>query len=261
MQISVDGATLDVEDRGDGDAIVLLHGFMLTRDIWDAQADALSRTHRVVRADSRGAGRSSAPSGPYLMEALAGDVAATMDALGIERAAIVGHSLGGYVALAFARMYSERVERLALVGAKLGEDTPARARFREDLADEIEARADVAPALDAFLPDMLAPGAAPDLRARVTEIARKYGPTGAAALLRGMALRSSSEDIAGDLAMPVLVLAGAFDAFLPPGDAAVVAAAFPAGRLVTCERSGHLPMLEEPGRTNATLAGWLTGEG
>jgi len=57
--------------------------------------------------------------------------------------------------------------------------------------------------------------------------------------------------------VPVLVLAGAQDPFLPPADAAAEAKAFPRGRLVTCERSGHLPMLEEPDQTNAALAGWL----
>lgn len=258
--VSVDDARLDIDDRGTGDAIVLLHGFPLTRDIWNAQADALSKTHRVILPDLRGMGRSTAPHGPYLMESLAGDIAATLDALGIERASIVGHSLGGYVALAFARMYVERVERLALVGARLGEDTPERARFREGLADRIEAADSIQPALDAFLPQMLAPGASVELHARLAEIASDNGPIGAAAMLRGMAIRTSSEDIAGDIDVPMLVLAGAHDPFLPPAEAAAEAADFPRGRLVTCERSAHLPMLEEPDRTNAALAGWLAGQ-
>ncbi len=257
MRVAVDGAQLDVDDRGSGDAIVLLHGFPLTREIWNAQADALSKTHRVVLPDLRGMGRSSAPHGPYLMEALAGDIAAALDALGIERATIVGHSLGGYVALAFARMYVERVSRLALVGARLGEDTPERARDREALADRIEAASSIEPAVEAFLPQMLGPDAPPDLRARVGGIMRESGPIGAAAMLRGMAVRSSSEDIAGDIGVPVLVIAGASDPYLRPAEAAATAAAFPSGRLMTFERSGHLPMLEEPEQTNATLAGWL----
>ncbi len=257
MRVAVDDAQLDIDDRGSGDAIVLLHGFPLTREIWNAQADALSKTHRVVLPDLRGMGRSSAPHGPYLMEALAGDIAAVLDALGIERASIVGHSLGGYVALAFARMYVERVSRLALVGTRLGEDAPERARDRETLADRIEAENSIEPAVEAFLPKMLGPDASPDLHARVGGIMRESGPIGAAAMLRGMAVRSSSEDIAGDVEVPVLVIAGAHDPFLPPAEAAAAGAAFPNARLVTCERSGHLPMLEEPEQTNAALAGWL----
>jgi pimeloyl-ACP methyl ester carboxylesterase len=255
--VSVDDAQLAVDDRGSGDAIVLLHGFPLTHEIWNAQADALAKTHRVVRPDLRGMGGSTPTHGPYLMESLAGDVAAMLDALGIERATIVGHSLGGYVALAFARMYVERVERLALFGTRLGEDTPERAQFRETLASQIEAAASIEPAVEAFLPQLLAPAANRDLRARVAAIVRQNGPIGAAAMLRGMAVRSSSEDIAGDIDVPTIVVAGAYDPFLPPAEAAASAAAFPRCRLVTCERSGHLPMLEEPEQTNATLAGWL----
>jgi pimeloyl-ACP methyl ester carboxylesterase len=257
IMVSVDDAQLAVDDCGSGDAIVLLHGFPLTREIWNAQAAALSKTHRVVRPDLRGMGGSTPSHGPYLMESLAGDVAATLDALGIERASVVGHSLGGYVALAFARMYVERVERLALFGARLGEDTPERARSREALAEKVEMENAIEPVLEAFLPQMLAPGASDALRARVAEIARNNGPIGAAAMLRGMAMRSSSEDIAGDITVPVLVVAGAHDPFLPPAEVAAQARAFSRGGLVTCERSGHLPMLEEPEQTNATLAGWL----
>ncbi|HLI95248.1 MAG TPA: alpha/beta fold hydrolase, partial [Candidatus Baltobacteraceae bacterium] len=95
--------------EGSGDPIVLIHGFPVTRDVWDAQAARLASRMRVIRPDLRGMGRSSVPDGPYLMETLAGDVAAVLDALGIDRACIVGHSLGGYVAMAFCRMYSERV--------------------------------------------------------------------------------------------------------------------------------------------------------
>ncbi len=122
MQVFADdGARIDV--RVDGTQrrarVVLIHGFPLTREIWDAQADALAQRYRVVRPDLRGTGKSSAPEGPYLMERLAADVAALLDALGIERVAIAGHSMGGYVALAFARMFTERVSRLALVCSRL----------------------------------------------------------------------------------------------------------------------------------------------
>jgi len=134
----VDGAELDVVADGNGDAVVLIHGFPLTREIWNAQASELAKTHRVIRPDLRGMGRSSAPDGPYLMETLAGDLAAILDALAIERAAIVGHSLGGFVALAFARMYTERVLRLGLICSRLAADSPEMAGFRNDLADRLE---------------------------------------------------------------------------------------------------------------------------
>ncbi len=237
----MDDATIELDERGDGDVIVLLHGFLLTRDIWSAQVDALARTHRVI--------------------ALAGDVAALLDALRIERATIIGHSMGGYVALAFARMYAERVRRLALIGSTTAADTSERAQWREELARETEATNSIGPAFAFYSPRLFAPGAPTMLHERVAAIAHKNGPIGAAALLRGMAERSNAEDIAEDLEMPVLVVVGAHDALLPVSEAAGVAAAFKRGRLATCERSGHMPMLEEPERVNATLAAWLDEEG
>src|ERR1700722_10446330 len=98
-RIAVDNATIDVIADGSGDPIVLLHGFPFTRETWNEQRAALAKSHRVIALDLRGMGRSSVTDGPYLMETLAGDLAAVLDVMGVDRATIVGHSLGGYVAL------------------------------------------------------------------------------------------------------------------------------------------------------------------
>src|SRR5581483_1643974 len=98
MRVPIDDGELDVLDAGSGTPIVLLHGFPLAKETWDAQAAALQERVRVVRIDLRGLGKSRGGPGPYLMETLAGDVAAVLDALAIERATIVGHSLATYVA-------------------------------------------------------------------------------------------------------------------------------------------------------------------
>ena len=125
MQVLTDdGARIAacVDGRERTRAVLLVHGFPFAHAIWDAQNNALAAIARVIRLDLRGAGMSSVPEGPYLMERLAADIAVLLDALGIERAALVGHSMGGYVALAFSRMFTERVERLALVSSRLAAD-------------------------------------------------------------------------------------------------------------------------------------------
>jgi len=254
-----DGARIDVRvDGSDGSAVVMIHGFPLTREIWNAQAEALARTHRVVRPDLRGMGASSVPDGPYLMETLASDVAATLDALAVERAALVGHSVGGYVALAFARMYTERVTHLALVCSRLAADTQEIAENRRKSADSIE-REGTRPR--EMIARLLAPetlSEREEIAQRAVEISSRIESRGAAAMLRGMAMRVPSDDIAPDLDVPVLVLAGARDAIIPMEEARAVARAFPKGRLVICERSGHLPMLEEPARVTEALSEFLT---
>jgi 3-oxoadipate enol-lactonase len=256
-----DGTCIDVlVDGADGDAVVLIHGFPLTRDIWDAQSGPLARMHRVLRPDLRGMGASSVPDGPYLMEVLASDVATALDTCGIERAAFVGHSLGGYVALAFVRMFSERVTRLALVCSRLAAETPQTAANRYEIAEKIENSQKTPPELAAYAERLLSPETVkhrPDIVARVRELIARIDPRGAAAMLRGIAVRSASDDIAPDLAVPALVVAGAADSVLSLEEARAVARAFPDGRLVVCEHSGHLPMLEEPERLTEALERFL----
>jgi pimeloyl-ACP methyl ester carboxylesterase len=249
-----------VNERQRVDAVVLIHGFPFSASIWDAQADALARDVCVVCPDLRGAGKSSEPEGPYLMETLAADVALLLDALGIERASIAGHSMGGYVALAFARMFTERVARLALVPSRLRADTPEEAEARRELADRIEREESIEPVVESMLPRLFAPSTAverPAVIERACEIVRRNAPRGAAAALRGMALRSSAEDIAEDLDLPMVMIAGARDAVLAQEEAREVVGRFPRGRLIVCEASGHMPMLEEPELVTQALRQWL----
>jgi pimeloyl-ACP methyl ester carboxylesterase len=256
MRVTVDEATIDVDVAGKGDAIVLIHGFPMTREIWAAQADQLARGNLVISPDLRGMGRSSVPDGPYLMETLAGDIAGMLDAMGIDQAALVGHSLGGYVAMAFCRMYTERVTQLALVCSRLAPDPPQAARMREDLADRAERESSIETIVDAYLPKLFAPATLQQRSPvvdRAREIANHNDPRGAAAMLRGMAQRVDSYDIAQELDLPVLIAAGAGDQVVPLAESEAMRRAFPNATLKVLGRSGHLPMLEEPG----ALAGLL----
>lgn len=249
MRVAADDATIDVLTEGSGDPIVLIHGFPMTREVWDAQAAQLAPHMRVIRPDLRGMGRSSVPDGPYLMETLAGDIAAVLDALAIDRVAIVGHSLGGYVAMAFCRMYTERVTRLALVCSRLAGDSPQAARAREDLADRAERDDSIDAVLDSYVPRLFAPSLLVNrspLIDRARAIARQNSVRGVAAMLRGMAQRVDSYDIAQELRMPVLIAAGAADQVVGLAEAEQMRRAFPRADLQVLGRSGHLPILEEP---------------
>lgn len=263
MQVFADdGARIDAHVSGSERerAVVLIHGFPFSHDIWEKQIEALAQSSYVLAPDLRGAESSSSPEGPYLMERLAADVATLLDAAGIERAAFVGHSMGGYVALAFARMFTERVTRIALVASRLRADTDDEAARRRDIADRIELEGSVEPAIEAYLPRIFTPQSfaeRPAVVERAYAIARRNGAIGAAAALRGMALRSASDDIAEDLGVPALVIAGGCDGVISIEEARAVAARFPHGRLVLCDASGHLPMMEEPDCVSEALAAWL----
>jgi pimeloyl-ACP methyl ester carboxylesterase len=253
MQTTIDGVNIAYDDTGSGPAIVLIHGFPLDRSIWNPQRDALAPHARVVRPDLRGAGESArGADGPALMEALAGDLAGLLDALGIERAIVVGHSIGSYVAFAFFRMYAERVAGFGLVAGHPAADTPALLPGRDALATALEA-GDIAPAIDAYLPRYLDPATAPALTEPLRAIMARQDARGAAALVRGMKERVASYDLLADITVPATIVAGASDDWITPESLRDAAAQMPDCEFIVLDRVGHLPMLEAPDAVSAAL--------
>lgn len=254
MQLSFDDVRFDVLDEGSGCAIVLLHGFPLAKEAWDAQAAALATHARVVRFDLRGLGKSSVPMGPYLMETLASDVAGVLDALRIERAVIAGHSLGGYVGLAFYRLFAERCLGLGLVCSRAGADDPATAAGREALATRAE-REGIVPVAEAFVSRYFAPAVAterPELLARAHALIAGTNPHGAAAMLRGMAMRVASDDLFAEIDVPVRAIAGARDTIVPLAHMRAIADGVSGATLEVLD-CGHFPLWELPAAVTASL--------
>lgn len=118
-QIQVEGASIHVRSGGRGPAVVLLHGFGDTGDMWVPLAAELSQDHTVVVPDLRGLGLSSKPTEGYDKKTQAGDVIGVLDALGIARADIVAHDIGNMVAFAVAARFPDRVMRIVLIDAPI----------------------------------------------------------------------------------------------------------------------------------------------
>jgi pimeloyl-ACP methyl ester carboxylesterase len=117
QDIQTNGATIHVRVGGRGPAVVLLHGYADTGDMWAPMAADLARDHTVVVPDLRGLGLSSKPAGGFDKKTQAGDVAGVMDALGIRRADLVTHDIGNMVGFAFAALHPDRVNRFVLIDA------------------------------------------------------------------------------------------------------------------------------------------------
>src|SRR5215216_41771 len=135
--INVNGVRLAFERRGTGSPLVLLHGYPLDHHLWDDVAPLLTDTFELILPDLRGFGESSTVDSFYAMEDFASDIAALLDQLEIQKTAIAGHSMGGYVALAFARLYPERVTGLGLVSTQVLADPPDRRDGRYKSAAEV----------------------------------------------------------------------------------------------------------------------------
>jgi pimeloyl-ACP methyl ester carboxylesterase len=117
QEIATNGATLHVRVGGDGPAVILLHGYGETGDMWAPLAADLARDHRVVVPDLRGLGLSSRPAGGYDKKTQAGDVAGVLDALAIDHVDLVTHDIGNMVGFAFASQHPERVTSFVIMDA------------------------------------------------------------------------------------------------------------------------------------------------
>ena len=254
MKIALDGGDIDVSEEGQGKALVLLHAFALSKSTWDAQAERLAVRAHVIRIDLRGMGASSVPGGPYLTETLAGDVVGVMDALDIETATIVGHSYSVGVAFEFYRMFAERVAGLGVVCGSAAAADRATAEQYRDAADALE-REGMTAVLGTFGPRYVGSSARrehPHVWRRVSELLAATSPEGAAATLRGMALRGGSEDLLPEIGVPVAVIAGTEDELAPIEALRATANALPNATFdaLAC---GHVPSLELPDATTAIL--------
>jgi pimeloyl-ACP methyl ester carboxylesterase len=119
QEINTNGVTIHARVGGEGAAVVLLHGYGETGDMWAPMAEDLARDHTVVVPDLRGLGLSSKPAGGFDKKTQAGDVAGVLDALKIERADLVTHDIGNMVGYAFAVQHPQRVIRFVLIDAPL----------------------------------------------------------------------------------------------------------------------------------------------
>ena len=259
LRARVRGIEMAYDDRGHGPAVVLLHGFPFDRSMWDEQADALAGSYRVITPDLRGMGETTAGDGPATMDEMAHDVAALMDKLGVERAVVGGLSMGGYVALAFYRRHRLRARALLLADTRPGADTDEARKTREEQARKILG-AGAGVIADDFLKKVLTPATLaerPGVAARVCEMILKTNARGAAAALRGMALRHDQTSFLEDVLVPALILVGSEDKLTPPAEAEVMRREIRGSRLQVIEGASHLSNVERPDEFNRALKTFL----
>jgi 3-oxoadipate enol-lactonase len=248
------GIAYDV--RGSGPTVVLLHGGVLDRRMWDREAEAWSSRFRVVRYDLRGMGKSADVTGPF---SSVDDLAAVLDAIGAPRAHLVGLSLGAGVALDFALTHPERVDRLVLAGPFPG---GARVTERPPGLDSLMAAAsrgdvDRAAAFAAGMPAFAAP---PDkaewARSLVMSNARLFrqSPTAERRMSPPAMARLS------DVRVPTLVIVGERDSrdILVATDS--LTATIGGAQRVTVPGAGHLVNVWEPDLFTAVVTRFLSGQ-
>ena len=257
--LKIDDIQMAYTDAGVGRPIVLIHGYPFNRTLWNEQVAALSNSYRVIVPDLRGFGESDASNGPATMNRLAQDVAQLMDHLEITRAVVGGLSMGGYVALAFYKLFPSRVRALILADTRAQADTEEAKQTRAQQAEKAlsEGMAGIA---DAMLPKLLTPETVskrPEIVKRVRDMMLKTKPEGAAAALLGMAERDDQTELLPRITSKTLVVVGAEDAITPVADSEKMHNAIAGSRLVVLESAGHVSNLERTEKFNEALMDFL----
>lgn len=257
----VRGIELAYEVSGAGAPVVFLHGFPFNRTLWREQTEALRERYTVVAVDLRGHGETPPiVDAPATMDEMAEDVAALLDELRINAPIVLGGlSMGGYVALAFYRLFPERVRALLLADTRPQADTDEARLNREETATRV-LREGMRTIADAMLPKLLAPATQaerPEIVARISDMILHTNPQGAAAALRGMALRRDHTKLLREIKCPVLIIVGSLDAITPPADAELMRREISGSRLEVIADAGHVSNVERPVEFNRALEKFL----
>jgi pimeloyl-ACP methyl ester carboxylesterase len=269
--VTLHGRTVTYAEAGSGPVLLLIHGMAGTLENWHEVIEPLARHHTVIAPDLPGHGTSAPGGGDYSLGALAAGLRDLLITLGRDRATLVGHSLGGGIAMQFSYQFPEITERLVLVSSG-------------GLGSEVSPvlRAAALPGANLFIAATAGPGraagsavarglAAVGLRpnADVAEVARGYAsladPDRRAAFLatlRAVVSTDGQRVHAGDRlylteGVPVLIIWGEHDPMIPVHHGEQAHEAIPCSRLEIFDGVGHLPQLEAPGRFVAVLERFL----
>ena len=257
--MEINGKDIAVEQHGDGDAVVMVHGLGGTGNSWYPQVGPLSRFFRVVRLDLEGSGRSPA-TGALSIASFAADVSALMDALDIPAAHLCGHSMGTIVCQHHAVAQPERVKSLALFGPLAEPPEPARQAIRDRAG--VARKSGMVPIADTLVEVAISAETRshrPAAAAFVREILMRQNAEGYARTCEALA-DATSADLAG-IRCPTLLVTGDEDAVSPPPAVSALGGRIGDSRVTVLPGCGHWTPIEKPAQVNGALLDFYFGSG
>jgi YbgC/YbaW family acyl-CoA thioester hydrolase len=258
-RIAVNGVNLAVDVRGQGPAVLFIHGYPLDHTLWEHQLAHLDGWTRIA-PDLRGMGQSDAPDLGYSMATYADDLLALLNTLGVDRVVLCGVSMGGYIAFEMLRRAPERIRALVLMDTRAEPDT-ADARKARDLASAQAREGGAASIAAAMLPRLLGRTVAEENPVLVERVRRMMESTPVAGILGALGALRDRPDSAPLLptlvALPTLIVVGEDDQITPRDHAQAMADAIPGARLAVVPEAGHLTPVERPEAATALLVDFL----
>ncbi len=255
--MKINNKVLSVEQHGEGDAMIMVHGLGGTSNAWYPQATLLSRSFHVIRPDMEGSGRSPA-KGKISIASLIKDMSKLMDKLNIKSAHFLGHSMGTIVCQHLAANSPSRVKSLALLGPLAEPPQPARGAIRDRAkaarGDGMTGIADtlvqVALSADSRVHQ-------PAVAAYVREILMGQDPEGYARTCEALAAAKSTD--LSKIKCPTLLITGDEDGVAPPAAVQKLSRAIKRSNLLVLEGCGHWTPIEKPSDVNAALMNFYFG--
>ena len=257
IDIDVNGISIHYMIEGSGPWVTLSHSLTCDLTMWDELAAVLAPSFTVLRYDTRGHGKSSAPEGSYSFDELTADVVGLLDALDIESTHFLGLSMGGMIGQHLALAVPQRVDKLVIASSTSRIPPEAGPLWDERIA--LVRAQGCAAMVDTTLGRWFTPGfrvARPDAMQRIGKLiaaTSAAGYIGCAGAIRALDITAQI----GAIAAPTLVVVGADDPGTPPAMSEVIAAAIPGARLAIIPSASHLCCIEQPEIFNRLVRGFL----
>ncbi|MFN6945060.1 MAG: alpha/beta fold hydrolase [Cytophagaceae bacterium] len=247
-------------DKGSGYPLVFLHGFCEDRTLWNSFISTFSQTHRVIAPDLPGFGASHSSMEILSMEFLAEEVCRLLDHLNISECVMIGHSMGGYVALAFAEKYPEMLHGICLFHSSSYEDSLEKKESRNKTALFIQKHG-VENFANSFVSPLFAPGNRKKIAEKIKEVERVVKSTSAQSIIAaayGMRDRKDRSTLLAEVNFPVLFISGKEDMAVPV-EKTQEQSLLPKESIVhILSDTGHMGMLEKEAETIAIIHSFLT---
>ena len=252
MSYTHHGNKLTYKDIGSGEVILLVHGFPVDHRAWDEVGQRLAQTYRVIQPDLPGFGGSTLLQGQPSMEAFAEVLAGLLRHLKIGSATVIGHSMGGYVALALAADHQHLVKRLALVGSQIFADPEEVKQLR---ATQVAELAQIGIKAVLGMANKLTFGKIGSDRLAIW--INQQSPLAAAFALTAMGARADRSDVISKFTKPVLLIHGEQDDLVPLVRVERTLSLNASILLVKMAGVGHSPMMEQPQETERAIKDWI----
>ena len=256
MKYQLENGFLAYDQSGEGIPLLFIHGYPLSRKIWNNQLENLSDIAGMVSVDLRGHGESYPFDGEYKMELLAQDCYQLLGDLNIDPPVIVcGLSMGGYVTFSLYRRYPQLFKGMILTSTRAVADTPEGKASREAGINNARLNG-ITAIVDGMLPKLVSPftlTTKKELVSYIREIMLATSVNGVVGTLQGMRDRPDSTSLLNQIQCPALIIHGADDQIIPLREADTMSRQLPGSHMCVIPQAGHLPNMEQPERYNRAL--------